>query len=231
MTLSTLDEPATSGTTCRGRPRDVLLTHRLVDAASDIVVDRGLAGLTVDTLIARTGAGRSGVYRRWRCVDDLVRHVVTTLDLVPAPPATGHLVDDLVTLLGPFRHPLDRGERFVAAVWGAAQHDPALDAALDARMVRPLEDAVRLVAGAHAARTAGVPAWAVDQLVVVVQALWLQRLLGTRPPLPAMDLDSLVRDVLAPIVTGRPTPPTLRRGALRLARTAAGPGDRPRLVG
>ncbi|MCO7222022.1 TetR/AcrR family transcriptional regulator [Klenkia sp. PcliD-1-E] len=189
-----------AGSATRGRPRDAQLTRRLVDAALDVVVDRGLAALTVDELIARTGAGRSAVYRRWRSVEDLVWRVALSCEPVPPFPPTGTLDGDLRALLAPLTQPLDRAGRFLGAVWGAAQHDEVLRAAIRARLVDPLCAAVDDVLRAHADRSGDVGPATADQLARVVLGLWLQRLLLDRPSVEASEVDSLVGDVLVPLV-------------------------------
>lgn len=183
-----------------GRPRDADLTARLMDAAVDIVADRGVSALSVDALMARTGGGRSGIYRRWRFLDDLVREIALSCELVPPAPTTGSLTGDLCALLQPFSRPLTRAERFIAAIWGAAQHDPRLWAAVQQQLLEPLTEAVADVVDQHAARGERVSTSGAGRLHTVVQGLWLQRYLVDWSPVPEESLETVVRELLVPVL-------------------------------
>jgi AcrR family transcriptional regulator len=63
-------------------------THRAVmEAAADLLMEEGPAGLTVDGVVARSGVAKSTVYRHWATRDDLVAAVFQNCapDLDPPP--------------------------------------------------------------------------------------------------------------------------------------------------
>src|SRR3712207_6242663 len=125
-----------------GRPLSNELSEQLVAVAVDILAEDGWSRLNSDRIAARARAGKAGIYRRWPSMSVLVRQAVSGFDLVPVPEDTESLRGDLLALLERWTAPLDREERAVAAIVGAARFDDDLRAGLDAALVRPLTAAV-----------------------------------------------------------------------------------------
>ena len=48
-----------------GRPRSELLHQAMLKAALDLVLEVGFRGVSVEGIAARTGVGKTTVYRRW----------------------------------------------------------------------------------------------------------------------------------------------------------------------
>lgn len=89
----------------RGRPRDDSRDVLILEVTLAVLAEAGYAGLTVDKVAARVGAGRATIYRRWPTKADLVLEAVRRLaqgdvsldDL----PDTGSLREDLVAMVLP----------------------------------------------------------------------------------------------------------------------------------
>jgi AcrR family transcriptional regulator len=101
----------------------------VLEAADDLLVERGLAGVTIEGIAARAGVAKQTVYRWWSSkvdilmdafIDDMAQHLT--------PPDHGDLGRDLRThlsRLADFLTRADAGAVFRALV-GQAQHDPQL---------------------------------------------------------------------------------------------------------
>ncbi len=79
-----------------GRPRDPGYDKTILDAALDILFEKGYAGLTIDGVAARTGVGRPTIYRRWSSKPALVIAALTQSVGLSPTPDTGDLRDDLL---------------------------------------------------------------------------------------------------------------------------------------
>jgi AcrR family transcriptional regulator len=194
-----------------GRPLSPELSEQLLAVAVDILAEEGWGRLNSDRIAARARAGKAGIYRRWPSMAALARSAVSGFSLVSVPADGGSLRADLIGLAQRWTRPLDREERAVASLVGAARHEEALREGLDAALVRPLADAVTEI-GARAERR-GEPV-ATDRLALlgsVLQAFWWQRYTAAGDgAMSAQQVESVVDDVLVPIVApaqaGRPVP-------------------------
>src|SRR5690348_5864940 len=82
----------------------------------------------------------------------LARHAVGSFSLVALPGDSGSLRGDLMGLVERWTEPLDREERAVASLVGAARHEEELRDGLDAALVRPLAAAVTEIGNRAASR-------------------------------------------------------------------------------
>jgi AcrR family transcriptional regulator len=93
-----------------GRPRDPGYDKTILDAALEILFDKGYAGLTIDGVAASTGVGRPTIYRRWSSKPALVIAALTqSIGLSPTPD-TGALRDDLLAFQRQHVRMMDRPE-------------------------------------------------------------------------------------------------------------------------
>ncbi len=192
-----------------GRPLSTELSEQLLSVAVDILAEEGWGRLNSDRIAARARAGKAGIYRRWPSMAALARSAVSRFTLVIVPDDGGSLRADLVGLAQRWTQPLDREERAVASLVGAARHEEALREALDVALVAPLAAAVREIGTRSADRGEPVDADRLTLLGSVLQAFWWQRYTsaGDGAMTPAQ-VESVVDDVLLPIAmpTGRPEP-------------------------
>lgn len=182
-----------------GRPLSAELSEQLLKVAVDILAEDGWSRLNSDRIAARARAGKAGIYRRWPSMPALVREAVSRFDLVPLPADTGSLRSDLLALLERWTRPLDRQERAVAAIVGAARFDDDLRVALDVALVRPLTAAVTEIGQRALQREEVLEAGRLLLLGSVLEAFWWQRFTATGDG--AMEFDRVLRvvdDVLLP---------------------------------
>ena len=182
-----------------GRPLSTELSEQLLKVAVDILADDGWSRLNSDRIAARARAGKAGIYRRWPSMPSLVREAVSRFDLVPVPDDTGSLRGDLLALLQRWTSPLDREERAVAALVGAARFDDDLRAGLDTALVQPLTAAVTVLGQRALEREEVLEPGRLLLLGSVLEAFWWQRFTACGDG--AMELDRVLRvvdDVLLP---------------------------------
>ncbi|HKE73397.1 MAG TPA: TetR/AcrR family transcriptional regulator [Acidimicrobiales bacterium] len=85
-----------------GRPRDAWVDAAIMQAAIDVLAERGPRGFTVDLVAARAGCGKATVYRRWPSRAALLLDAVHRMGLAPEPVDTGTVRGDLVAGLTQF---------------------------------------------------------------------------------------------------------------------------------
>ncbi|PSL05873.1 TetR family transcriptional regulator [Haloactinopolyspora alba] len=94
--MSTSEPPADDDEPRRGRPRDPDAGQRILDAAVQVLLERGAQAMTVDAVAERAGVGKATVYRRWASKDDLAYAAVAALfDQEVHVPDTGSLLGDI----------------------------------------------------------------------------------------------------------------------------------------
>ncbi len=96
----------------RGRKLDRARDSEILDAALDVLAERGFDGTTIDLVAARARAGKSTLYRRWASKTDLVLEALRRLDTEQIElgdlPDTGSLRADLLSMLQPRTDEQDR---------------------------------------------------------------------------------------------------------------------------
>ncbi|MDF0529693.1 TetR/AcrR family transcriptional regulator [Tsukamurella sp. 8F] len=80
-------------------PRTVRSRETALAAARELLIERGLAGLTHTAVAARSGISRATLYRLWPETPDLVCDTVTRHVDLTRPRPTGDLRDDLLAAL------------------------------------------------------------------------------------------------------------------------------------
>ena len=184
-----------------GRPLSTELSEQLLSVAVDILAEEGWGRLNSDRIAARARAGKAGIYRRWPTMAALARSAVSRFDLVPTPPAGDSLREDLSGLVARWTQPLDRQERAVASLVGAARHEEDLRAGLDDALVRPLALAVAELGRRATERGEPVDPSRLALLGSVLEAFWWQRYTAAGDgAMTAEQVDHVIDDVLLPIV-------------------------------
>jgi AcrR family transcriptional regulator len=183
-----------------GRPLSTELSEQLLSVAVDILAEEGWGRLNSDRVAARAHAGKAGIYRRWPTMAALARTALSRFTLVTPPDDTGSLRGDLSALVDRWTFPLDREERAVASVVGAARHEEDLRAGLDAALVQPLAAAVSEIGARAAARGEAVEPSRLALLGSVLEAFWWQRFTAAGDGAMIADqADRVVDDVLLPV--------------------------------
>lgn len=62
-----------------GRPRSVRADRAILEAALDAFTEDGYEGMSMEGVASRAGVGKSTVYRRWPCKDDLLLAAIESL--------------------------------------------------------------------------------------------------------------------------------------------------------
>ncbi|GLY84135.1 TetR/AcrR family transcriptional regulator [Actinoallomurus iriomotensis] len=172
----------------------------VLEAADDLLVERGFAGVTIEGIAARAGVAKQTIYRWWSSkVDVLIEAFVDDMAQYLTPPDEGDLEHRL-------RTHLSRSARFLTrtapgavfrALAGQAQHDPEVAARFRAECLGPLRALDRLPLERAVERGELPPDtdldFAVDQLVGPLY----YRVLVTGHPVPEEFTDALVERFLA----------------------------------
>src|ERR1700689_1994006 len=96
-----MNEPVISAPVAqRGRPRSEQSHRAILDAANEILEERGFADLTIDEVAHRAGVSKPTIYRRWPPKGTLVFEAFSGDFLGRQPvPDTGTLRGDLLAAL------------------------------------------------------------------------------------------------------------------------------------
>ena len=189
------------GTPVRGRPRSEEADRAILRAATELLAERGLAGLSMEEVAARAGVGKATIYRRWRSRGALAldAFMVEFRALQPLPD-TGTLRGDLLAALRAWVKAVTRtpAGRILAGLVAAAQDDPELAAAWRAQVVEPMRAQHRVVLR-RAIERGEIPASTdTDVALDLMYGAAYHRLLQGHRPLS----DTFVRRVIDVIVAG-----------------------------
>ncbi|MEJ8638748.1 TetR/AcrR family transcriptional regulator [Streptomyces sp. NPDC006475] len=182
----------------------------VLEAADDLLVEKGFTGVTIEGIAARAGVAKQTIYRWWKTKTDILLDAFLQ-DAAEAltPPDHGDLAPDLrahLRQLALFLTRSDAGAVFRALI-GYAQHDPAFAAVLRSgyldeqrrRDSLPLERAVQrgqLPDGLDMAAE-------IDRLVGPIY----HRVLVTAEPVGPAFTDGLVDDLLHRLTDGAKSEP------------------------
>jgi AcrR family transcriptional regulator len=147
--------PGTGEVTSGARPhhgnrygRSERARQAVLNAADDLLVERGFAGVTIEGIAAKAGVAKQTIYRWWSSKTEVLMDAYledAAEDLVPAD--HGDLESDLrgyLCRLTQFLVGTDPGEVFRALI-GQAQHDPEIATAFRGRCVDEQRDRDRLL--------------------------------------------------------------------------------------
>jgi AcrR family transcriptional regulator len=112
----------------------------VLEAADDLLAERGLAGVTIEGIAARARVAKQTIYRWWDSKTDILFDaLIADADEHFTTPGHGDLGRDLRDCLGQlavFLTSTDAGAVF-RALAGQAQHDPAVAARFQAEVLVP----------------------------------------------------------------------------------------------
>ena len=88
----------------RGRPRSEKARLAILAATTEVLLERGLAGTSMDVVAGRAGVGKATIYRWWPTKEALALEALyhSWAVAVPDEPDTGSLRGDLAALLLPW---------------------------------------------------------------------------------------------------------------------------------
>jgi AcrR family transcriptional regulator len=172
----------------------------VLEAADDLLVERGFAGVTIEGIAAKAGVAKQTIYRWWDSKTDILFDALTQ-DAAEffTEPDTGSLGADLrarLRELATFLTGTDAGA-VLRALAGQAQHDPAVAARFESEFISGQRELDRLPFRRAASRgelNAGADfELAIDQLAGPVY----YRVLITGQPVTPDYTDALVDRYLA----------------------------------
>jgi len=138
-----------------GRPRSAEAGTAILKAASDLLVEKGLLGMSMEEVAARAGVGKATVYRRWPSRGALALDAFLTEFKSQLPlPRTGSLRGDLRAAMKAWVRAvtMTRAGKMLAGLIAEAQHDPSLAEAWRERVFNPLREQHRQILDAAALR-------------------------------------------------------------------------------
>ena len=151
-----LAEPA-----ARGRPRSEKAHAAILRAAAGLLLEHGLAAVSMDAVAARAGVSKATIYRWWPTKETLALDALYTewTAAAPVPRDTGSLRTDLIELLSPWVRLVSAQPygRVIAALLAETRTDPAFAAEYQLRVIEPRRDQAREIFG-RAVERGEVPA-------------------------------------------------------------------------
>ncbi len=186
----------------RGRPRSQQAHTAILDAAAALMLDRGLAAVSMDAVAERAGVSKATIYRWWPTKEALALDALYTQwsTIRHLPRDTGSLRGDLLSLLRPWAK-LAAGRpyaRVLAALLTEAQSDPVFAIEYRQRFVEPRRDQARALFQRAVERGEIPKDTKVDVALDLLYGPLYHRLLHGHAPLT----DRFVRDVVDMALNG-----------------------------
>ena len=175
----------------------------ILEAADNLLVERGFAGVTMEGIAAAAGVAKQTIYRWWRSKTDVLMDAfLDDVAEVPTPPTRGSLEEDLKQHLRALANLLadsDTGTVF-RALHAESQHDSALALRLRTEFIEPqrIRD---LVPFQHALQRGELsPQFDVEAAAEELVSPIYYRVLVSGQPVSPLYVEGLVRRAL-----GRPS--------------------------
>src|ERR1700730_2111733 len=193
--------PVPSAPARRGRPRSDEADRAILRAATELLAERGLHGLSIEEVASRAGVAKTTIYRRWHSRGTLALDAfLAEFKALQPLPDTGILRDDLLAALRAWVRAVTRTSagRILVGLIAEAQHAPELAAAWRTRVVEPLRAQHRIMLK-RAIDRGQLPASTDTEVALdLLYGAAYHRLLNGHQPLN----DTFVRHVVDVIVTG-----------------------------
>jgi AcrR family transcriptional regulator len=186
----------------RGRPRSERARQAILEAASELLLARGLSAVSMDAVAERAGVSKATIYRWWPTKETLALDALYTewAAARPHPRDTGSLRGDLLSLLRPWARLAGSRPygRVVAALLTEAQTDPVFAAEYRERFVEPRRQQAREIFRRAIERGEIPPDTKVEVALDLLYGPMYHRLLHGHAPLN----DRFVREVIDMVLDG-----------------------------
>lgn len=171
--MSTPEGTAATPTLRRGRPRSETRRQAILQAAFELLGERGLGATSMDAVAERAGVSKATIYRWWESKELLALDALYA-EWDTAGPVTrqaGTLRAEMLALVRPWVRLVATGPsaRILTALLAEAQNDPAFGQAYRAHFIEPRRDQARAVFSRAIAR-GEIPA-GID-VEVAIDLLW-----------------------------------------------------------
>jgi AcrR family transcriptional regulator len=115
------------------RPRSHEARRKVLDAVRDLIVERGVASLSIEEVAARSGVAKTTIYRHWPGRASLIIDAVNAQFEHIGIPDTGSLRGDLEAFFGASMRADLSGNvaRIMPSLIDAANRDPEMEVLLD----------------------------------------------------------------------------------------------------
>ncbi len=186
----------------RGRPRSEKARLAILEAAAELLLERGLSAVSMDAVAERAGVSKATIYRWWPTKETLALDALYNEWAAAQPPArsTGSLRGDLLALLRPWSRLASSRPygRVIAGLVTEAQMNPEFAEVYLARFVEPRRELARAVFR-RAIERGEIPAnTKVEVALDLLYGALYHRLLHGHAPLN----DRFVRDVVDTALDG-----------------------------
>jgi AcrR family transcriptional regulator len=130
----------------RGRPRSEEVHQSILREALQHVLDVGFRAVTVESIAAKAGVGKTTIYRRWPnkaavVMDAFLQEIGPVIEYPRTPMATESIRLQMRSLVRAFR---GKFGALIKAILGEAQFDPELAEAFRERWIRPRRQIARV---------------------------------------------------------------------------------------
>lgn len=186
-TLSTGPRPVSTGETITDSPRVARSKAVVLEAALDVLLERGVAGFGIEAVVERSGVAKTTIYRHWPSREALVFDTLGTLVHPAEDPDTGSLRGDLEVIVTNLAKAIDQSPwgRLLPSIIDAAERDPSFEA-LHRAFIAPRNEVVLEVFRRGAARGEIDRSTRLDDLLdLMAGALFFRCLVSRRPMRPA----------------------------------------------
>ena len=209
-------------TATRGRPRSETARKAVLAAAAELLLDRGLPGVSMDAVAERARVSKATIYRWWPTKETLALDMLFNewSAVTPQHYESGSLRIDLLALLRAWSR-LASGRpygRVVAALIMEGQTDPSFSAEYQRRMVEPRRDQARAIFAAAIGRGEIPAETKVEVAIDLIYGPLYHRLLHGHAPLDDQFVDDIVDMALRGIRTHQDRSLPRRRGLGGLRR-------------
>lgn len=152
-----------------GPQRNPAIDAAVLDAARELLIERGYQGTSIDAIAARAGVGRPTIYRRWRTKAHIIHDAVyPTIEPTPLDPAeiTEHVAALVAGAYALFGTPAARAG--VPGLMSDTRSDPELRKRLVTEQLGPVREVVGGLIADASATGAIRPGVDVDTIVDVL---------------------------------------------------------------
>ena len=128
------------------RPRSAESHAAILQAALELVVERGLRGTTIEGIAARAGVGKATIYRRWKTKEELFMEALKTVAFPLPDPGTGSLRGDVEAIVAfNLEHATRKAALLMPRLMVEAADDPELFAVMREVLVDPRREVVTTI--------------------------------------------------------------------------------------
>jgi AcrR family transcriptional regulator len=171
----------------RGRPRSEKAQRAILAAAAGLLLERGLAEVSMDAVAERAGVSKATIYRWWPTKETLALDALYArwADAAPVPRDTGSLRSDLLELVRPWARLVRTGShaRVIAGLLAEAQADAVFAAQYRDRVILPRRDTAREIFARAVRRGEVSPGLDLEVALDLVYGPLYHRLLHGHAPL------------------------------------------------